>query len=194
VEQGDVFVLCSDGLSGPVSDPEIGAIAANFHPEQAVRYLIHLANLRGGLDNITAVVARIGPWIEPGTGESAVIPEATDKAEKNRGGRGFSLAGLLSSIKNKPPAAPVVQHLYQSADCPIDENLLSNLTEMVRHAQAQAVDQTGPVDWAVLANLRREADDAGEAGELRASLRCLGEAIAVLGNAGRIYRKEHLST
>jgi protein phosphatase len=190
VEQGDVYVLCSDGLSGPVSDPEIGAIAANFHPEQAVRYLIHLANLRGGLDNITAVVVHIGPWVEPGTGESSVVPEESTKIDKSRAGRSFSLVGLLNSIKSKPQAAPVVQHLYQSAECPIDEQLLAKLTEQVRHAQAQAVDQTWPVDWAVLANLRREADDAAEAGELRASLRCLGEAVAVLGNAGRIWRKD----
>jgi PPM family protein phosphatase len=192
VEPGDVFLLCSDGLSGLVSDPEIGAIAANFHPEQAVRYLIHLANLRGGIDNITAVVARIGPWVEPGTGETAVAAEVGPKAAKARSG--FSLSGLINSIKSKPaPAAPVVQHLYQSADCPLDDALLSNLTDLVRHAQALAVDQTWPVDWPVLANLRREAEDAREAGEHRASLRCLGEAIAVLGNAGRIYRKEHAS-
>src|SRR5205814_2324750 len=46
VEPGDVFLLCSDGLSGPVTDPEIGAFAANFHPEAACRYLVQLANLR----------------------------------------------------------------------------------------------------------------------------------------------------
>ena len=47
-EPGDVFLLCSDGLCGPVTDPEIGAFAANFHPDAACRHLIHLANLRGG--------------------------------------------------------------------------------------------------------------------------------------------------
>src|SRR3954454_4620321 len=59
VEKGDVYVLCSDGLSGLVTDPEIGAFAANSHPEAACRYLIHLATLRGGNDNITVVVLRI---------------------------------------------------------------------------------------------------------------------------------------
>ena len=48
VELGDVFLLCSDGLSGPVEDHELGAFAANFHPRDACRYLVNLANLRGG--------------------------------------------------------------------------------------------------------------------------------------------------
>jgi serine/threonine protein phosphatase PrpC len=65
VEPGDVFLLCSDGLSGPVENPELGAFAGNFHPKNACRYLLHLANLRGGHDNITVVIARVGAWIEP---------------------------------------------------------------------------------------------------------------------------------
>src|SRR6476659_4186249 len=64
VEPNDVYLLCSDGLSGPVTDPELGAFAGNFHPKDASRYLISLANLRGGPDNITVVILRIGPWVE----------------------------------------------------------------------------------------------------------------------------------
>src|SRR4051812_26225651 len=52
VEPNDVYLLCSDGLSGPVTDPELGVFAANFPPSDASRYLISLANLRGGQDNI----------------------------------------------------------------------------------------------------------------------------------------------
>ena len=56
VAPNDVYLLCSDGLSGPVSDPELGAFAGNFHPDDACRYLINLTNLRGGPDNITVIV------------------------------------------------------------------------------------------------------------------------------------------
>src|SRR6516225_3912390 len=57
---GDVYVLCSDGLSGPVSDNEIGAVASVLPPAEACRFLIDLANLRGGPDNITVMILRIG--------------------------------------------------------------------------------------------------------------------------------------
>ena len=58
IEVGDTYLACSDGLSGQVTDQEIGQILAVFPPETAVETLVNLANLRGGPDNITMVVAR----------------------------------------------------------------------------------------------------------------------------------------
>jgi PPM family protein phosphatase len=59
VAAGDVFLLCSDGLSGQISDAEIGALLHALTPEEAVQTLVDLANLRGGPDNISVVVARV---------------------------------------------------------------------------------------------------------------------------------------
>jgi serine/threonine protein phosphatase PrpC len=56
---GDTFMLCSDGLTGPVKDEEIACILASLKPKEAVRVLIDLANLRGGPDNITVVIAKV---------------------------------------------------------------------------------------------------------------------------------------
>ena len=55
----DVFLLCSDGLSGKVKDEEIGQVMELFSPNDATETLVNLANLRGGPDNITVVVARV---------------------------------------------------------------------------------------------------------------------------------------
>jgi protein phosphatase len=62
VEPGDIYLLCSDGLSNQVPPDEIGAVVTALPPEDAVKFLIELANVRGGPDNITAVVVQI-----PGT-------------------------------------------------------------------------------------------------------------------------------
>ncbi|MGE3316609.1 MAG: PP2C family serine/threonine-protein phosphatase [Planctomycetaceae bacterium] len=57
---GDIYVLCSDGLISHVADAEIGTIAKELAPADACRLLVNLANLRGGSDNITVVVLKVG--------------------------------------------------------------------------------------------------------------------------------------
>jgi serine/threonine protein phosphatase PrpC len=60
LEIGDYILLCSDGLTGKISNQEIcGQIKT--HDLQAVGYLIDLAKERGGEDNITAVLLKIFP-------------------------------------------------------------------------------------------------------------------------------------
>jgi PPM family protein phosphatase len=59
VQPGDIYLICSDGLSGPVTDKEMGAIAMALPPDEACRLLVHLANLRGGADNITVVIMHV---------------------------------------------------------------------------------------------------------------------------------------
>jgi protein phosphatase len=60
-EVGDLVVLCSDGLTGHVEDPEIAAVVTKGSDdlEGACQRLIDLANARGGEDNTTVVVVRI---------------------------------------------------------------------------------------------------------------------------------------
>ncbi|MGV3605727.1 MAG: PP2C family protein-serine/threonine phosphatase [Planctomycetaceae bacterium] len=59
IELNDTFLLCSDGLTGRVEDEEIGLILGCLEPKDAAQVLIDLANLRGGPDNITVIVARV---------------------------------------------------------------------------------------------------------------------------------------
>ena len=60
-EPGDVFLLCSDGLSGLVHDAVIGEVLEGCESlEAAAEKLIELANLSGGPDNITTVLFRLG--------------------------------------------------------------------------------------------------------------------------------------
>jgi serine/threonine protein phosphatase PrpC len=57
---GDVYILCSDGLSGMITDGEIlDVVVRSEKLEDTCRQLITLANEHGGEDNITAVVIRV---------------------------------------------------------------------------------------------------------------------------------------
>src|SRR3954451_13826317 len=57
---GDVFLLCSDGLTTMVSDDEIREILVSSKSRRgAVNKLVEAANRGGGRDNITAVAFRV---------------------------------------------------------------------------------------------------------------------------------------
>lgn len=59
LRQGDRFVLCSDGITNPVSDVELQKILTDSEPRAACETMIALANDRGGDDNQTAIVAEL---------------------------------------------------------------------------------------------------------------------------------------
>lgn len=57
---GDRLILCTDGLTSLVWDEEIYRIVTGAPPDEACEQLIALANERGGPDNISVGIARIG--------------------------------------------------------------------------------------------------------------------------------------
>ena len=59
IRTGDVYLLCSDGLTGMVPEEEIlRLVSENDDLEAACQQLIDTANERGGLDNVTAVLVK----------------------------------------------------------------------------------------------------------------------------------------
>ncbi|MDX2030365.1 MAG: Stp1/IreP family PP2C-type Ser/Thr phosphatase [Blastocatellia bacterium] len=56
----DTFILCTDGLTSLVRDEELFRIVQHVPSDQACDTLVELANERGGHDNITVAIARIG--------------------------------------------------------------------------------------------------------------------------------------
>lgn len=77
VAPGDLFLLCSDGLSDLVTPEEmVEATASGRDRRLAVRALIELANRRGGPDNITVVLAEVLADDEDLDDETDVLPIA----------------------------------------------------------------------------------------------------------------------
>lgn len=72
-EAGDCFLLCSDGLSGMVSDHEIMKVASNqtgMTQRERVAELIQRARKNGGLDNITCLIVEFAVTPAPGSNGS----------------------------------------------------------------------------------------------------------------------------
>lgn len=56
----DILILCSDGLTRMVTEPEIaGALQSETNPTRAAEKLVALANDYGGADNVTVIVIRL---------------------------------------------------------------------------------------------------------------------------------------
>jgi serine/threonine protein phosphatase PrpC len=190
VEPQDIYLLCSDGLSGPITDPEIGVFAENFHPKDSCRYLISLANLRGGFDNITVMILRIGPWVEPDTAQDLPVESMAKPTANGRAGGNWKsvIGGLLS--RRKPPAPTTVEdHPYRTAACPIEAELIEKFSDLTRRVQSHAVEHAWSLDWTQFATYRREEAEAKAGGSPRKTLRAVGEMIAMLGQAARFHRK-----
>lgn len=65
LEDGDIFLLCTDGLSGLITEQEMAEVLAHYAPEQAAERLIDMANEAGGHDNITVEIILIGEQKPP---------------------------------------------------------------------------------------------------------------------------------
>jgi protein phosphatase len=107
-EVGDLYLLCSDGLSVMLGDDEIAAAieGAERDPQAAGEALVAAANAKGGEDNITVVLFELvegepDPIPEPSLEQSSPAPVEqasgpADDADVNRHGAGAG--GRLSSL------------------------------------------------------------------------------------------------
>jgi PPM family protein phosphatase len=101
---GDLFLLCSDGLTSMISDDEVAAILRTSATlDEAADALIKAANQSGGKDNITVVLFRIGELGD-------AVPEATTIVPGDSAAEDETIAGQLSADEVRAatpaPAAP----------------------------------------------------------------------------------------
>ena len=60
VQAGDLFLLCTDGLSDQLGDGEIEDVCRTGSVRAMTRHLVQAANFKGGLDNVSVVLVQIG--------------------------------------------------------------------------------------------------------------------------------------
>ncbi|MCC7370513.1 MAG: Stp1/IreP family PP2C-type Ser/Thr phosphatase [Chloroflexi bacterium] len=94
LQAGDILLLCSDGLTGMVSDAEIAEQAVRVPARELPHQLIELANARGAPDNVTVLIGHIVP--ADGAAATPVLDDRTTTL----------LAGPAGSRLQSPDAAP----------------------------------------------------------------------------------------
>jgi PPM family protein phosphatase len=105
---GDVFLLCSDGLTTMVDEPRIAAVLSSAGSmREAVRTLVDEANGAGGRDNITALAFRLGDAAAP-------LGEAPEEATLV--GAAAEEAGLTATEVRRRAAAAAAQERRERLD------------------------------------------------------------------------------
>lgn len=142
----DRWLLCSDGLSGPVSAATIGEVLAGVEdPELAAEQLIDLAERAGGPDNITAVVFDVveddpTPQRDPQIVGSAAIhrtlPAVVSAASPGEGSPAATpaakAAALVAGLEEGAPAA-------EEASAPGAAEALADAEERRRRRQRRSI-------------------------------------------------------
>ena len=109
---GDRLLLCSDGLTGMVTEPQIQAILeAAPDPQDAADRLIKAANRAGGIDNITVVILDIHEGDDSGVvdrGRGAAASRSADPEERSREAASTAIVGTQ---RRAPPLIGVHQEV-----------------------------------------------------------------------------------
>ncbi len=82
LREGDVVLLCSDGLTEHVKAPQIRQLVGNRSADAAAHALIQAANNGGGSDNISVIILRVGD-VRTDTHTTAVMPVGDAITEPN---------------------------------------------------------------------------------------------------------------
>lgn len=111
---GDVFLICSDGLTSMISDDEVASILRSAGSlDEAADELIRAANQSGGKDNITVILFRLGDD-ELAGGETAVRAVPGDED---------TIAGEIRAA-DVQAAAPAEEPLAALQEAPADATVV----------------------------------------------------------------------
>jgi hypothetical protein len=107
-QPGDVWVLCSDGLTAYASQDDIATIVSTCPPSEAARQFIELANGRGGRDNITAFVLSVRalcPFesLDDNVARSSLKESKPAQGEEQEPFGTFGEKGLRADVKQPRP-------------------------------------------------------------------------------------------
>jgi protein phosphatase len=112
---GDVYILCSDGLSGMMSDEEIQDIVTSSSDiRTACKKLIERANQQGGEDNITAVLIKI-------EGKDAAVDSSDPEKKARAASLGFAKTVDAPKTTRDVPAGPGAKEPASTPDRELGE-------------------------------------------------------------------------
>ncbi|MCS7304485.1 MAG: protein phosphatase 2C domain-containing protein [Thermoguttaceae bacterium] len=146
LEVGDTFLVCTDGLSGQVSNEEIATILQCLPCKEALQVFVDLANLRGGPDNITGIIVKL-------TGQLHLAQQGTPAGGKKNVGPQAATPSVLASLlrwlfgsgaekKRRWGKGP-----YERLECPLGPTVPQTLQTVVQELRNAAANSQWQIDW-----------------------------------------------
>lgn len=195
---GDVFLACSDGLTTVVDDRLIGSVIEILPPRDAVETLIDVANLRGGPDNISIVVARI-------PGEAASDLGEDQRATVTFNAKASVWASLLGWFVGNSSRSTTINNLggpygngpyrfYQCESAAAAEKLGELVADLLPLESASDSPLAGrrQVDWPTFREMCQTADQANAEGKFVEAV--VGYAAAIRQIMSQVRASENDDT
>jgi protein phosphatase len=188
LREGDLFMLCSDGLVGVVSDEDIAAaLTPGIELEEGAQKLIELAKLAGGPDNITVVLCRVG-GAAPVAGEGDRIEYKLWTIDPPRPVAAETVAtdfGADPASWSAPAAAPRLSTM-QLVSIAVVSGLVAGAlmtgAMLYRTGVACQVDAPNP-GWTILVDGRDSGGRVPDVGPARVRMRAGRHVVSIKGPA-----------
>ncbi len=128
-EPGDVYMLCSDGLTGMVPDQQIlEVVGLTDDPQEACELLVAEANDAGGTDNISALVIRIADAAEVDAAEAAKVDhgeiETHETSDASLASFGLADTGELDAVDDGDEVDEVDDEPHDDAPARLSDPLV----------------------------------------------------------------------
>jgi PPM family protein phosphatase len=127
---GDLFLICSDGLTSMISDDEVASILRSAGSlDEAADELVRAANQSGGKDNITVILFRLGEGEAPAPADDDTIAGEINVADLQEAAAGPAV---------EQPAARAEEPLTVLHDAPADATVVRPPPPRTRETPAPA--------------------------------------------------------
>jgi protein phosphatase len=139
-EPGDIYLLCSDGLTGMVPDVQIlEVVGLTDNPQEACELLVAEANDAGGTDNISALIIQISEVAADSKADSDGEIETHETQDATLDALGLGDAGELDEVDDLGGVGPA-----RLSDPLVDGSVTPAVAEALASGSEVDLDLRGP--------------------------------------------------
>ncbi len=201
IATGDRFLLCSDGLTGPLKPELIGMVLGSLPLTDVAQTLVDLANLLGGPDNITVVVAEVVDASQLGDAQPTEISISSNprrQAAKGNESWWNRLLGIFGFGSKQEDSSPVViqknkmrkKSPYRQHPCKASASNIETLSDIVRQLEDLEDQREWNFDWKEIQRDRHMAHQAISKRNYASAVLSYCKAVRRLMQSLRQTRKE----